>query len=342
MDEAQAVADRILASLRRPVQLGTHAVTVSASLGLALSDGEATSASLLRDADIAMYQAKAAGKGQKIVYEPDMRLAAVERLQLEADLDGALDRGELRLVYQPVVDLSTEVVTGFEALLRWEHPELGNITPDRFVPLAEETGHIVPIGRWVLLEACRTAARWHEAYVDGAPALAMSVNLSGRQLGYAGLLDDVKAALDEAGLDPAALVLEVTETALVVDIDGAAQRLAELRDLGIRVAIDDFGTGYSSLSYLRQFPVDILKIDRSFISGITERADVPPILRGLLDLGRTLDLAIVAEGVEHDVQADSLRDQRCGMAQGYLFARPLEAQDAELLVLGLASERTQA
>jgi diguanylate cyclase (GGDEF)-like protein/PAS domain S-box-containing protein len=342
LEEARAVADRILVELERPVGLGHQSVTISASLGIAVSDREATSASLLRDADVAMYKAKATGKGQRVVYDPGMRLDAMERLQLEADLTGVLERGELRLVYQPVIELETEHVSGFEALLRWEHPTLGNIPPDRFVPLAEDSGAILPIGRWVLAEACRTAARWHREYPEVGEPLTMAVNLSGRQLSKAGFIDDVKDALTDSGLAPTSLVLEVTETALVVDTAGAARRLAELRELGVRVAIDDFGTGYSSLSYLRQFPVDILKIDRSFVSCITESSEVPAILRGLLDLGRTLQLSMVAEGVESGVQRDSLRGEHCAMAQGFLFARPLEVDDAELLVLGRATDRNPA
>jgi EAL domain-containing protein (putative c-di-GMP-specific phosphodiesterase class I) len=271
-----------------------------------------------------------------------MGLDAMDRLQLEADLSGALERGELRLVYQPVVDLETEAVSGFEALLRWQHPSLGNITPDRFVPLAEDSGQIVAIGRWVLAEACRTAARWNESYTEAGEPLTMAVNLSARQLVDPGLLADVEAVLAETGLAPTSLVLEVTETALVVDTQGAARALEALRALGIQIAIDDFGTGYSSLSYLRELPVDILKIDRSFVSCITEPTAVPAIVRGLLDLGRTLELSMVAEGVELDVQRETLRQEHCAMAQGYLFARPLEAEDAELLVLGLTTDRADA
>jgi diguanylate cyclase (GGDEF)-like protein/PAS domain S-box-containing protein len=333
MAEAEFVADRILAALQRPVTLGGQALVANASVGIAVSDPAATSASLLRDADVAMYKAKAAGKGRRVLYQPDMRLAAVQRLELEGDLSSALRRGELRLVYQPVVALADERVTGFEALLRWEHPRLGDVPPDRFVPVAEETGAIVPIGRWILAEACHTAARWQAEYPGDEP-LTMSVNVSGRQLVEPLLVDDVTAALRASGLDPRSLVLEVTETALVTDVVGAAARLQALRGLGVSIAIDDFGTGYSSLNYLRQFPVDILKIDRSFISGITDRDEIPAIVRGLLDLGRTLDLAMVAEGVELDVQRDLLRAEDCRLAQGFLFARPLERHDAELVALG--------
>jgi diguanylate cyclase (GGDEF)-like protein/PAS domain S-box-containing protein len=341
IEQAENVADRILLALRRPVRLRDQTLAVMASVGIAVSDGSATSASLLRDADVAMYKAKATGKGRRVVYTTDMRLAAVERLELESDLTDALERGELRLVYQPVVALDDERVTGFEALLRWEHPRLGDVPPDKFIPLAEETGVIVPIGRWILAEACRTAARWQDEF-PGDESLTMSVNVSGRQLAEPCLVDDVMVALEGSGLAPTSLILEVTETALVTDVDGAAARLQALRDLGVSIAIDDFGTGYSSLNYLRQFPVDILKIDRSFISGITDREDVPAIVRGLLDLGRTLDLAMVAEGVELDVQRDRLRDEDCRLAQGFLFARPLEEDDAELVVLGRAGARDRS
>jgi predicted signal transduction protein with EAL and GGDEF domain len=342
VQEAERVADRILLALRRPVRLRDQALAVMASLGIAVSDGSSTAASLLRDADVAMYKAKATGKGRRVIYTADMRLAAVERLELESDLADALERGELRLVYQPVVELADERVTGFEALLRWEHPRLGDVPPEKFVPLAEETGVIVPIGRWILGEACRTAARWQAEYPGGGEPLTMSVNVSGRQLVEPGLVDDVTWALESSGLDARSLVLEVTETALVTDVDGAAQRLQALRDLGVSIAIDDFGTGYSSLNYLRRFPVDILKIDRSFIGSITDQDDIPAIVRGLLDLGRTLDLAMVAEGVELDIQRDRLRDEDCRLAQGFLFARPLEQDDAELLVLGRADAQDRA
>ena len=331
-EEAQAVAERILLALVAPVEIGGQSVTISASLGISCAGADSTAATLLRDADVAMYRAKASGKGRWVAYDADMGTAAIERLQLDSDLVGALDDDQFRVVYQPVVELASEEVVGFEALLRWHHPTLGLVAPDRFIPVAEENGLIVPIGRWVLTEACRTAARWNERYA-GAEPLAMSVNLSARQLAHVDIVADVAAVLEETGLAPSTLVLEMTETSLVQDTQLAAGRLQELRRLGVRIAVDDFGTGYSSLSYLRQFPVDILKIDRSFISSISGGGDVPAILRGLLDLGRTLELSTVAEGVELDAQRDGLRDEQGLLAQGFLFARPLEADDAELLLL---------
>jgi diguanylate cyclase (GGDEF)-like protein/PAS domain S-box-containing protein len=334
LDDAAMAAERILQVLSPPVELGDQRVRVSASLGIAAGSADADAASMLRDADVAMYRAKSAGKAQWVVYDAHMRTAAVERLQLETDLQHALDAGQFVLRYQPVVELATERVVGFEALIRWHHPTLGVVAPDSFIPLAEESGLILPIGAWVLDEACRTAARWLRSYPNH-PTLSMAVNVSARQLGSDELVGQVERALARSGLDPANLVLEMTETALVQDATVAAARLRQLRALGIRLAIDDFGTGYSSLSYLRQFPVDILKIDRSFINTITTPDKVPAIVRGLLDLGRTLELETIAEGVEDEIQRDRLREERCDLAQGYLFARPLDEADAELLLLRL-------
>jgi diguanylate cyclase (GGDEF)-like protein/PAS domain S-box-containing protein len=341
MDEATAVADRLLQAVRDPVQLGEQRITISASLGIAIGDELSDSNSLLRDADVAMYQSKATGRNKWTAYNQGMRTAALERLELETSMHVALERNEFRLVYQPVVKLESERVVGFEALVRWEHPTYGLLAPDRFIPLAEENGLIVPIGRWILLEATKTAARWQRMFhLDRR--LTMAVNLSARQLAAADLVSDVTHALTASGLDPDSLVLEMTETVLVQDAAAAAARLRELRQLGVRLAIDDFGTGYSSLSYLRQFPVDILKIDRAFINTITEREAIPAIVRGLLDLGRTLELETVAEGVELDFQRNSLRDERCDLAQGFLFARPMSPSDAEQLLGGLQSVETAA
>jgi diguanylate cyclase (GGDEF)-like protein len=336
LDEATAVADRALTALAAPYDIGGMRVLVSASVGIAAGDGHTTGAELVRNADIAMYRAKTTGKSQWITYDPHMREAAMERLQLETDLDGALERDEFRLVYQPVVRLETEQIVGFEALLRWHHPTLGVIVPDRFIPIAEESGSIVPIGEWVLRTACEMGAQWQRQY-QRDPKLTMAVNISARQLASDDLVERVTEALASSALDPATLVLEMTETALIQDAPVAARRLQELRRLGVRLAIDDFGTGYSSLSYLRQFPVDILKIDRSFINTITDRSQIPAIVRGLLDLGRTLELETVAEGVEDDAQRDGLRDEHCALAQGFLFARPLDPADAEALLLQMNS-----
>ncbi|WP_249522204.1 putative bifunctional diguanylate cyclase/phosphodiesterase [Modestobacter marinus] len=333
---AASLAERLLQVLGEPVLLHGHRVTVAASIGIVAAEPEATPLSLFRDADIAMYRAKAAGRAQWVVFDPGMRAAALERIELERELGGALAAGQLRLVYQPVVDLQTEQVVGFEALLRWQHPTLGAIGPDRFVPVAEDSGHIVPIGRWVLAEATATAARWQRAHPRATP-LSMAVNVSARQLAGGTLVEHVAEALASSGIAPSSLVLEVTETALVTDPDAVAERLTELRALGTRLALDDFGTGYSSLSYLRQFDVDVLKIDRSFVDLLDGSADDAAIVHGLVQLGRTLRLEVVAEGVETEAQRDRLRAERCDLAQGWLFAKPLEADEAELLLLAQAS-----
>jgi diguanylate cyclase (GGDEF)-like protein len=330
LPEATTLADRILRALAEPVDLEGRELNVSASIGVAVGGSDATGVSLVRDADIAMYRAKAAGKGQWVAYEPGMHTAAVERLQVETDLPRALEEHQFELRYQPVVDLVTGQVIAFEALLRWNHPTLGQIAPDRFIPVAEATGAIVPIGTWVLQEACRTAARWRRDHPSSN--LHMGVNVSGRQLADPDLVGTVVDALVDSGWPAGDLVLEVTETSLVEDVDLAAERLTALAELGVGLAIDDFGTGYSSLTYLRLFPVDTLKVDRSFIDSITEAGRTPAIVRGLLDLGRTLGLQTVAEGIEHTYQLDLLREEGCDLGQGYLFARPLSAADAADLV----------
>jgi diguanylate cyclase (GGDEF)-like protein len=336
VEEATRIAERALAALAGPVDLGGQRVTVSASIGIATGDVAATASSLLRDADNAMYWAKGAGAGRYVVFNPQMRSAAAERRQLETDLWAALDGEQFRLVYQPVVDLGSERVTGFEALIRWDHPVLGVVLPEQFLPVAEEIGLVPDIGRWVMTQACAAAAGWRRDH-PAAAGLSMAVNVSPSQLGSPGLLADVRTALEASGLPPSALVLELTESVLVRDPVLAAERLHELRSLGVKVALDDFGTGYSSLSHLRQFAVDILKIDRSFVGSIDEAEAMPAILRGLIDLGHTLDLQIVAEGIELEGQRTQLRDGQVGLAQGYLFAAPLEHTDAELLLLGGAS-----
>ncbi len=329
---AAALAQRLLEVISAPVDLGGHTVAVAASIGIVVAEPEATPLSLFRDADIAMYRAKAAGRAQWVVFDLGMRTAALQRIELERELAGALAAGQLRLAYQPVVDLRTEQVTGFEALLRWQHPTLGAVGPERFVPVAEDSGEIVAIGRWVLSQATATAARWQRAH-PGTP-LSMAVNVSARQLVGGTLLQHVAEALATSGLAPSALVLEVTETALVTDPDAVAERLAELRALGVRLALDDFGTGYSSLSYLRQFDVDVLKIDRSFVTLLDGSPDDAAIVHGLVQLGRTLRLEVVAEGVETTGQRDRLRAEHCDSAQGWLFSPALEEADAELLLLG--------
>jgi diguanylate cyclase (GGDEF)-like protein len=335
LTEASALAERVLFVLGEPIDLDGKRITISASIGVVAASPESTPLTLLRDGDIAMYRAKAGGRGRSIEFAPGMRTAALARIELERDLAGALDAGQLRVMYQPVVDLTDEHVVGFEALLRWDHPELGLIMPDRFIPIAEDTGMIVPIGRWVLKEATRTVARWQRAH-PRTPAVSMAINVSTRQLASPSLIDHVREALDACGIEPSSLVLEVTETALITDPKAVAEQLRQLHVLGVRLALDDFGTGYSSLGYLRQFDVDILKIDRSFVGTMTAPGDDAAILHGLLDLGRRLQLEVVAEGVELEVQRDLLRDEHCQLAQGYLFAPPMDSAEAELSLVTAA------
>jgi diguanylate cyclase (GGDEF)-like protein/PAS domain S-box-containing protein len=338
---AIAVADRVLAGLTAPMVLADGLMTLSASIGIALPGPGATASSLLRDADVAMYEAKAAGRGRWVEYTPKMRAATLQRLRLNQDLAEALDGDQLKVVYQPVVDLDTGAIVGFEALLRWDHPTLGRISPERFIPLAEESGLIIPIGRWVLETACHRAVDWqtrHPLHRD----LTMAVNISARQLASSDLVSHVEDALAESGLAARSLVLEMTESVLVDDPVTAAARLRQLRRLGMRLAVDDFGTGYSSLSYLRQFPIDILKVDQSFVSTITDRDGVPPLVHGLLALGHTLDLQMVAEGIETWAQLRHLRAEGCQGGQGYLFSPPVPAGQADALLAagGFATEPT--
>jgi diguanylate cyclase (GGDEF)-like protein len=317
------VAERLLDVLRQPVKLvaaDDRAVTVSASVGIAMSAGVATADDLLRDADFALYEAKANGKNCYVQFETAMHAAVADRLALEADLADALAHDELFLLYQPTFDLQTRHVTGVEALLRWRHPTRGIVGPDEFIPLAEQPGLIVPIGRWVLHTACEQAAQWQR---DGHP-IGMAVNVSGRQLDDDQLLDDVSDALAWSGLAAAYLTLEITESVLMRDAAASAARLEALKALGVRVAIDDFGTGYSSLAYLRQFPVDALKIDRSFISGIARSAESTALIHTLVQLGKQLGLETLGEGIEDDAQLEELQREQCDLGQGFLFARPLD------------------
>ncbi len=339
--DARVVADRITASLREPVRVsGPRAAggdpaaaeaeaRVGVSVGVAFAEPGMSADELLRNADAAMYQAKGNGKGHHAVFDPALVAAASERLALGIDLTHALARGELALAYQPVVDLATGAVTGAEALLRWRHPARGAVSPAQFIPLAEESGLIVELGRWVLEEACRAAAAWPPG-ADG-PAPGVAVNVSGRQLLRADFPAHVAAALAASGLAPGRLTLEITETVLMRDTEAGLTVLRTLKALGVRLAIDDFGTGYSSLRYLQQFPVDVLKIDKSFVDGVARPGHDAALARTIVALGRTLGLRTVAEGVEHETQRERLAAMGCESGQGYLFARP--ADDAALRAL---------
>jgi diguanylate cyclase (GGDEF)-like protein/PAS domain S-box-containing protein len=322
--EAADTAERVLESLLEPLRLAQKEIIVRSSLGISVVEGEspADADELIRNADAAMYIAKRDGKGGYRLFEPAMHDGVLARLELRADLQRAMVSDQLELHYQPLVRLEDGSVSGLEALLRWRHPERGLVGPDEFVPLAEEMGLIVPIGRWVLREGCRQAKAIQEE-VPREPPLTMSVNLSVKQLQHSDIVGDVREALDDSGLAPELLTLEITETVMMTDTDLAVQRLQELRSLGVRLAMDDFGTGYSSLSYLSRFPVDILKMDRSFLA-----AGASPEASGLatavVSLGQTLNLDVVAEGIEFPEQWTTLRDLGCGLGQGFYFARPMD------------------
>ena len=323
---AANVANRIAAVLREPISWSGHTLFVTASVGVASSGPALKDAEgLLHAADSAMYRAKEAGKARYEVFEEGMSAERRGHLKLESDLKQAFERGEFRVHYQPEVDLKTGDVVAMEALLRWEHPRRGTVYPLQFVALAEENGLIVPIGRWVLKEACRQAVLWRN---DGAGP-SVSVNLSARQLQQPGLTDVVAGTLDESGLPPEALILEITESLLVEDTERISDTLWRLKEIGVRLAIDDFGTGYSALSYLERFPVDYLKIDQSFVRKLRGDASSSAALLPLLvDLTRTLGIEAIAEGVETEAQAERLRAMGCGVAQGYHFSEPLPTEAA--------------
>ena len=333
-DRPEAAAERLLSALREPFAAAEGAeVRITASVGIALgAAGQHDAAELLRHADVAMYAAKAAGKGRSAVFEPEMDSAIIGQLQMKAELARAVERGEFTVHYQPTVALADGRLAGVEALVRWNHPERGLVPPLDFIPLAEQTGLIVPIGRFVLREACRQMREWQNRYPT-TPPMTVSVNLSARELDEPGLVPSVRAVLEETGLDPAHLVLEITETLLLVDLAATVRILSELRILGVRLAIDDFGTGYSSLAYLENLPVDILKIDKSFVDRIGETPDEllgpddapqqPVMVSAISQLGHALNLQLVAEGIEQREQVRMLRGLACQYGQGYYFAKPL-------------------
>ena len=324
------VAERLLEVLRQPFELDAapHAIVVSASVGIAIGD-RTTASDLLRDADIALYRAKAAGRNCYKLFRPDMETAGRHQFELDFDLRSALDNQQFRVYYQSIYDLSDLSIVGAEALVRWQHPTRGLLQPDEFVPLLEASGGIIEVGRWVLRDACRQAKIW----VDQGHRLSVSVNVSARQLDRDSIIEYVAEALTASELDPAQLVLEITETALMKDTELTANRLHALKALGVRLAIDDFGTGYSSLAYLQRFPVDCLKIDRSFIESIGESAEAGALMHTLVQLGKDLGLKTLAEGVETTAQLDHLRSEAVDRAQGFLLARPLSAEAFESQLL---------
>jgi diguanylate cyclase (GGDEF)-like protein/PAS domain S-box-containing protein len=331
------VAERIREVLRTPFHVEGFEglpITITASIGIATGDRESAQ-ELLRDADIALYRAKAGGRNRCVLFEPSMQTAAADRLELKADLDAAVAQGQFFLLYQPIFDLDSIEIRGVEALLRWRHPTRGIITPDNFIPVLEDTGLIVEVGRWVLSEACAQLATWHrQGY-----RTTMSVNVSMRQLESEVLVEHVESALASNDLDPGALVIEVTESTLMKDANATVSRLSRLKEIGVMIAIDDFGTGYSSLAYLRQFPVDVLKIDRSFVAEMDEGPHSGAFIHTLVELGRTLGLTTLAEGIEDQTQLDGLRSEQCDRGQGFIFSRPVEPAEIEAMLLGSAPRR---
>ncbi|MEO6208985.1 MAG: EAL domain-containing protein [Gemmatimonadaceae bacterium] len=325
---AMTVVERVLDTMRHPFHLEGKEVFVSASIGIVSADPDQTASDLLRNADMAMYIAKQSGKGQYRRYEARMHTEALERLELEADLRHAIERDEFTLRYQPIVLLHTGEIAGVEALVRWNHPTRGMMSPLTFIPLAEETGLIVPLGRWVVREACRQAVGWEKLRPAGHP-LTLTINISGHQLQGEHVVEDVRRALSDSGMDPRLLVLEITESVLMQQSETILERLHALKALGVRLAIDDFGTGYSSLGYLQRFPIDILKIDKSFVDDVGRGDTESALARAVIALGETLQLQTIAEGIELKQQLSGLQDLGCELGQGFFFDKPIEPADIE-------------
>jgi predicted signal transduction protein with EAL and GGDEF domain len=323
--EGLLVADRIARALHEPAHLDGHIVNITVSIGIALRDDGQTGGDLLRAADLALYAAKDRGKARAVVFDASMGESVMERLDLESELRQALDRQELEVYYQPLMRLTDGTFGEVEALVRWHHPVRGLVGPADFIPLAEQTGLIVPLGHWVLETACRQARAWQLEQAPGARPLGVSVNLSARQLIQPSLVEDVRQILLSTGLDPSTVKLEITETVAVADTVGNRQTLWDLQRLGVRLAIDDFGTGNSALNYLRRFPVETLKIDRSFVEDLGRDARATDMVRGIIAFAKNLGLTVTGEGVETVEQSDHLKAMGCDWGQGYLFARPVPA-----------------
>ena len=324
------VAERIREVLRKPFQVEGYEglpITVTASIGIATGD-RPSAQELLRDADIALYRAKAKGRDCYAVFEPAMQSAALDRLELKSDLDSALVNDQFFLLYQPIFDLNSVRIRGVEALLRWQHPTRGVISPDNFIPVLEDSGMIVDVGRWVLRRRVRRPPSG-TASGTGPPCRSTSRCASWRRTSWSTMST---SALEESGLEPGFLIIEVTESTLMRDANATVSRLRQLKDIGVMIAIDDFGTGYSSLAYLRQFPVDVLKIDRSFVAEMDGSSDSGALIHTLVELGRTLGLVTLAEGIEETSQLEILRNEQCDSGQGFIFSRPVEPAAIEALL----------
>lgn len=331
-EQAAAVAEHLLAAITAPVILGGHEVFPSTSIGIVLNDSRYTTAEeILRDADTAMYRAKTNGRGRAEIFDEGMRNEIVDRISLETDLRRALERGELFLNFQPLIDLESSRLVGFEALARWKHPTRGMISPVQFIPIAEESGLILPIGEWVMKEACRQLVQWQHRFPQMG-TVSMSVNLSRKQLLQSDLIERVSCALRETSLSPSQLVLEITESTVMSNMENGLVLLNNLRNIGICLSMDDFGTGYSSLSCLHRFPLNSLKIDRSFIMNLSTRRDYAAVIHAIVALSHNLGMRVTAEGVETADHVVQLQALECDVAQGYYFAKPLSAADAEAFI----------
>ncbi len=337
--DALPVAKAIAEQFSHPFVLDGRSVVVTASIGVAISDaGRQHTESLLRDADVAMYRAKSDGRARFVVFEPSMHRDTLARLELENDLRRALENKELRVFYQPIVQLGTARLREVEALVRWQHPTRGLVSPGDFIPMAEETGLIIPLGQWVLEQACHQAASWQRSFPHEQPVM-LSVNLSPRQFGHPDLVADVTATLRDAGLAPGSLKLEITEGVIMHDAEASIRTLWELKALGVQLAIDDFGTGYSSLSYLKRLPLDVLKIDRSFVSGLGNSQEDAAIVHAIMALAKSLNLKVTGEGIETPEQAALLGEWGCDWGQGYLFGRPVDGSATSALMREMFAER---
>jgi predicted signal transduction protein with EAL and GGDEF domain len=323
--DAAVVAQRIMDALTTPLNLAEHEVVITPTIGIAVfpEDGNNTEV-LFRNADTAMYSAKRRGKNNFQFYNNAMNASALGRLTMESQLRKALEQNELLLYYQPQQELDSSQIIGVEALLRWQNKELGNVPPDRFIPIAEDSGLIIPIGEWVLRTACTQLKAWQDT---GVPIARVAVNISVRQFMYPGFLQLVKQVIEETGLAPEDLELEITESLLMQDTEGAIHLLQDLKALGVQLAIDDFGTGYSSLSYLKRFPIDRLKVDKAFVQEITNNKEDAAITRAVIAMANNMDLRVIAEGVETAEQLSYLADEHCHEIQGYYLSRPMPAHE---------------
>ena len=329
---ATQVAERIMAKFEEPFIMDGREVVITSSIGIALSPSpQAQPEQLLRCADLAMYQAKIKGKAQYAVHDGSTNAPAMERLDLELDLRSAITRSEFTLDYQPILDLDESRIVGLEALIRWAHPTRGLLLPADFIALTEETGLIVPIGQWVLGEACRQVRKWQALAPEGAP-LTVAVNLSPKQVQQLALQNEVMDALHASDLPPSCLTLEITESIMMDDEPATLAKLVALRGLGVHLALDDFGTGYSALDHLRRFPADTLKIDQSFVRGLGDRPEDAAIVQAVITVAKSLKLRVGAEGIESQLQAEQLRAMGCDYGQGYFFARPLAAEHVPALL----------